>query len=295
MESWEHVVRGTRQWLVQVSLNNPEAKDLLEVHLERVELLIRVTGKMKNDNEQYTDTFVHVGNSLLRVIFLKGSKHALSNTVNKMDYDKRIPKILQPNIKEIKSYLKSLEENLEKLETRVKNLNEEIDKTESRNFKITEKEDKKLKMMLVDMESDIEMAEVDEEEASKALESFNSDIKSYEEKMKKQNSSPGRALGKIGLGAIVGGVAGAACTVLAGPVGWLALGGAASGGGVTACFTYSSYALVFGASVAVLVVGGVLYVEWKRWKATKNLCDKLCSIICDHKNRVNEMRAYITI
>ncbi|XP_068758436.1 uncharacterized protein [Montipora capricornis] len=292
MESWEHVVRGTRQWLV--SLNNPEAKDLLEVHLERVELLIRVTGKMKNDNEQYTDTFVHVGNSLLRVIFLKGSKHALSNTVNKMDYDKRIPEILQPNVKEIKSYLKSLEGNLEKLETRVKNLNEEIDKTESRNFKITEKEDKKLKMMLVDMESDIEMAEVDEEESSKALESFTSDIKSYEEKMKN------RAFGNIGLGTILGGVAGAVCTVFAPPIGLLALGGAAAvgggvGGGVTAYFTYSSCALVFGASVAVLVVGGVLYVEWKRWKATKNLCDKLCSIICDHKNRVNEMRAYITI
>ena len=58
-------------------------------------------------------------------------------------------------------------------------------------------------MMLVDMESDIEMAEVDEEESSKALDSFTSDIKSYEEKMKN------RAFGNIGLGTIVGGVAGA--------------------------------------------------------------------------------------
>ncbi|XP_068714435.1 uncharacterized protein [Montipora foliosa] len=240
MESWEHVVIGTRQWLVRISHDIPEAKDLLEVHLKRVERLIPVTGKMKNDNEQYTDTFVRVGNNLLRVIFLKVSKHVLSNTVNKMDYDKHIPKILQPNVKKIKSHLKSLEENLEKLETRVKNLNEEIDKTESRNFKITEKEDKKLKMMLVGMESDIEMAEVHEEESCKALESFNSDIKSYAEKMKN------RTLGNIGLGTIVGGVVGAACTVLAGPVGWLVLGGAAAagggvGGGVTAYFTNSSY------------------------------------------------------
>ena len=125
MEPWEHVVIGTRQWLVRVSLDTPEAKDLLEVDLKRVERLIPVTGKMKNDNDQYTDTFVRAGNSMLRVIFLKGSKQVLSNEVNKMDYAKKIPKILQPNVKEIKSHLKSLEKNLEQLETRVKNLNEE--------------------------------------------------------------------------------------------------------------------------------------------------------------------------
>ena len=68
---------------------------------------------------------------------------------------------------------------------------------------MTEKEEKTFQMMLVDMETGIKLAKVNEEKTREALNFFNSGIESY----RKENKS--RSWGNIGFGAIAGGVAGA--------------------------------------------------------------------------------------
>lgn len=221
------MIQRTKELVDQISGDMPEVKDLLDRDLERVE---RLTRKMKNDNDQYVDIFVHAGNSLLHVIVMKGIKCILSETVYKIDQDKNLPKVLQPNVEEIKSHLRSFEAKLDQVETSEKNLNKMIEKILSRDsVKMTEKEEKTFKMMLVDMETGIELAKINEEKTREALKLFNSGIKSYQ----KENNS--RSWGNIGLGAIAGGVVGAAITLLSGPVGWMALG-PVSGGVITAWY-----------------------------------------------------------
>ena len=120
MESLEPMIQRTKEWVDRVSGDIPEVKDLLDRDLERVEHLIR---KTKNHNDQYVEIFVHAGNSLLHVIVVKGIKCILSETVYKMDQDKNLPKVLQPNVEEIKSHLKSFKAKLVQVETTENNLN----------------------------------------------------------------------------------------------------------------------------------------------------------------------------
>ena len=72
----------------------------------------------------------------------------------------------------------------------------------SRNSQITEKEKNEFQMMLVDLDTSIKQAEVDEKKTRKALETFSSEIVSYLE-----NRS--RSWRNIGLGTIFGAMAGA--------------------------------------------------------------------------------------
>ncbi|XP_044173903.1 uncharacterized protein LOC114967645 isoform X2 [Acropora millepora] len=256
---------------------------------------------------------IFMGNFLLGIGTALISKVVRSMSSGKSD----IPQILQPKIREIKGYLKELESKNNEID-RVMNQIEEM--IESRNYELTRRENERMETLVSTVEYESKRLKNYFNEADKTLTSLHSDVVSYK-------NNKGLSGWNVFL-SVAAGAGASALGVAFFPV--VAPAAAVCGGGFFAGlggFLYEkeaknredamvdaeimqlqrrlnilqtgvrdkelNVAILFGASVGFAVSGFMLCLQLKRWYATRKFCNRLCSIIQNYSDKVDEMNRFL--
>lgn len=132
--------------------------------------------KYNNEDQTIADVFILVFYS--SYIVLKCCAASLLKALGEITpVELELPKSLQPKVEEIKSYFTSIKEQMEEIDSIITQLRTKIE--EFRKRKITEDEKMELKMLTMDLKGAFTIAENYQNEADKALQSLQSDAKSY--------------------------------------------------------------------------------------------------------------------
>ncbi|XP_015773413.1 PREDICTED: uncharacterized protein LOC107351632 [Acropora digitifera] len=296
MEAQEKMIRDMRRWLTEA---DKLASEVTKRQLARLDTSERVLRHLRPQNrtDAHNETYQEICGILLDNIVLRTRAALISKETDNMSQEKSAPSEILPIVGEIKGYLKELESKNNEID-RVMNQIEEM--LEMRDYELTEKETVKVKKLLLGVEAKLKQAEIYVEAAEKALMSLSSEVDSYQ---KEQGVSGWKVFVAGAAGAVVG--AGAAslfipplAPAIALSVGEVVAGGAIGGGAIGGIggFLHGkkvNKALLFGASVGLSVPGLMLCLQLKRWYATRNFCNRLCSIIQNYSDKVDEMNCLL--
>ncbi|XP_015773419.1 PREDICTED: uncharacterized protein LOC107351633 isoform X3 [Acropora digitifera] len=266
-----------RQMLGEVG-NLAIGLEVTEQLLARAETAERVLRQILPYQRAYT---IFMGNFLLGIGTALISKVVRSMSPGKSD----IPQILQPNIREIKVYLKKLEDINKEID-RVMNQIEEI--TESRNYELTRRENERMETLVSRVEHESKRFKNYFNEADKTLTSLHSDVVSY---INNKGLSGWNVFLPVAAGAGASALGVAFFPVVA-PAAAVSGGGFFAGVGTLKTGVRGkelNVAILFGASVGFAVSGFRLCLQLKRWYATRNFCYRLCSIMQNYSDKVDEM------
>ncbi|XP_068722077.1 uncharacterized protein [Montipora capricornis] len=291
MEAYEQMIKDTRRWLREVE---KRASGVTPQQLARLETAERVLRRIRPQKTgTHNETYQRVCIMFIDDIILITRTALISKATHNMSQGKSdLPEIL-PKFGEIKGYLEQFESKNKEID-RVMNQIEEM--LEMRDYEPTEKEMAKVKRLLLDLEAISKQAEIYAEAADKTLVSLTSEVESYKREQGVSGWNvflsviAGAGVGALGVASFPVVVPAAAVYLGGGAIGGGAIGGGAIGG--VGRFLYETdvtYALLFGASVGLAVSGLALCLQLKRWYATRNFCNRLCSIIQNYSDKVDEM------
>ncbi|XP_015748123.1 PREDICTED: uncharacterized protein LOC107327918 [Acropora digitifera] len=283
MEALEDLIKYMRRWLEEVGKLGSEVTQELLARLATSERVLRHTIP-QNPTDTHNAIYQMVCESFIKDVVLSACTALISKAVHHMSQEKSdLPKILQPKVGEIMSYLEDVEGKYNEINPLLNEIKENLEK---RNYELTEKEKSYVNRLLMKVETTWQQVKIYVEVAEKALVSLSFDVDSYR---REQGVSGWNVFLSVIAGAAVGAL-GVALYPVVEPAAAVFGGGIAAGVGSILHQREVNHALLFRASLGLAVSGLFLCLQLKEWYATRTFCNRLSSIIQNYSDKVDEMK-----
>ncbi|XP_015773414.1 PREDICTED: uncharacterized protein LOC107351633 isoform X1 [Acropora digitifera] len=284
METYEQMIKDTRQWLREA---DKVVSEVTQQQLARLETSERVLQhiRLQNETDTHNETYERICINFLDNIVLSTRVALISKATHNMSEGKSDLSEILPKIGEIGGYLQELESKKNEID-RVRKQIEEM--TESRNYELTRRENERMETLVSRVEHESKRFKNYFNEADKTLTSLHSDVVSY---INNKGLSGWNVFLPVAAGAGASALGVAFFPVVA-PAAAVSGGGFFAGVGTLKTGVRGkelNVAILFGASVGFAVSGFRLCLQLKRWYATRNFCYRLCSIMQNYSDKVDEM------
>lgn len=283
MEPLERLITYIRRWLEKVDKLSSEVTQQLLARLATSEQVLRHTIS-QNPTDTHNAIYQMVCKSFIKDVVLSACTALISKEVHHMSQERSdLPRILQPKVGEIKSYLEEVGGKYNEINPLLNEIEQNLKRG---NYQLNKKEKTSVEALLLRVEAKWRQVKIYVEKAEETLKYLSEEVEFYRTE---QGVSGWNVFLSVAAGAGVGGALGAVFYPVVEPANLVYGGGFLGGVGSILFQREVNHALLCRASVGLAVSGLVLCSKLKRWYATRTFCNEICSIIQNYSDKVDEM------